>query len=44
MSDHFLVQAGQSLVVISCSLKFERKGFPGIRARTRRSRALAQFQ
>jgi len=31
MSDHFLVRAGQTLVVISCSLKFERMGFPGIR-------------
>lgn len=42
MSDHFLVRAGQTLVLISCSLKFERMGFPGIRARTRRSWALAQ--
>jgi hypothetical protein len=44
MSDHLLVWAGQTLVVISCSLKLERMGFPRIRARTRRSRALAQFQ
>jgi hypothetical protein len=44
MSDHFLVRAGQTLGVISCSLNLESMGFPGIRAHTRRSRAWAQFQ